>query len=80
MRSQPVSCPQCGATVSQFAAGCASCGADLERRRATARPGMPLTTQLDASTWVGKDLGRTMALVAILMLVLVVFGLVLLLS
>jgi hypothetical protein len=27
-------CPQCGANVSPFAAGCAICGADLERARA----------------------------------------------
>jgi hypothetical protein len=26
-------CPRCGAYVSQFAAGCAVCGADLERLR-----------------------------------------------
>jgi hypothetical protein len=26
-------CPQCGETVSQFAAGCAICGADLEAAR-----------------------------------------------
>jgi hypothetical protein len=26
-------CPQCGSYVSQFAAGCSVCGADLERRR-----------------------------------------------
>jgi hypothetical protein len=37
-------CPQCGETVSQFAAGCAVCGADLEAarreqaRRRAARP------------------------------------------
>lgn len=27
-------CPECGEPVSAFAAGCAICGADLERRRA----------------------------------------------
>jgi hypothetical protein len=27
-------CPECGSTVSQFAAGCAVCGADLEAARA----------------------------------------------
>jgi hypothetical protein len=44
-------CPDCGSTVSQFAAGCAICGSnltaarqDLERRRA-ARP------SLEAPTW-----------------------------
>ena len=28
-------CPRCGARVSQFAAGCSVCGADLERLRRT---------------------------------------------
>jgi hypothetical protein len=37
-------CPQCGEPVSQFAAGCAVCGADLEAHRAQAatRPQVPV--------------------------------------
>ena len=36
-------CPQCGEPVSQFAAGCAVCGADLEahREQARVRPHVP---------------------------------------
>ena len=40
-------CPQCGEPVSPFAAGCAICGADLERHRreqaerAARRPALP---------------------------------------
>jgi endogenous inhibitor of DNA gyrase (YacG/DUF329 family) len=29
-------CPNCGSTVSQFAAGCTICGKDLSRRAAAA--------------------------------------------
>ena len=48
-------CPQCGEPVSPFAAGCAICGADLERHRreqaerAARRPALPTrSTRLPA--------------------------------
>lgn len=66
-------CPQCGEPVSQFAAGCAICGADLERARLEAaerernrrlpRPEVPRSVSLGGS---GDVLfGAAMALLAL---------------
>jgi hypothetical protein len=41
-------CPNCGAPVSTFAAGCALCGADLEAHRAKLRARPPPLTRLAA--------------------------------
>jgi hypothetical protein len=56
-------CPDCGSTVSQFAAGCAICGAnltaarqDLERRRA-ARPSLEPPAWLPQITGTDAVLG-----------------------
>jgi hypothetical protein len=39
-------CPRCGATVSQFAAGCSICGADLEAMRRQKRRRVSTVVQL----------------------------------
>lgn len=59
-------CPRCGSTVSQFAAGCAICGADLERHRRS--PGARLTRTVRTSPlprW-GSELGERVLLTVIL--------------
>lgn len=59
-------CPRCGAYVSQFAAGCAVCGADLERvrRRSPRRLAGP----------IGMPEVAEAALVTALMVVVAVFA------
>ena len=67
MRRSFTRCPQCGEPVSQFAAGCAICGADAPRegpgegrRRALPR--------LELAGRAGTDRATTAAIVAILVL------------
>jgi hypothetical protein len=59
-------CPRCGSHVSQFAAGCSVCGADLERvrRRRRLRPSLPSG---------GSELGEV-ALLTLLMVVVALFA------
>ncbi len=68
-------CPNCGEPVSQFAAGCAICGADLEeaRRKAAPRrlPGVPSVTVPRLS-----DLGGGLLLAVVIVLVFPLFGVV----
>ena len=63
-------CPDCGSTVSQFAAGCAVCGFDLvtarqelERRRAS-RPSLEAPAWLPQVTAADAVLGALLILVA----------------
>jgi hypothetical protein len=59
-------CPSCGSTVSQFAAGCAICGADLvaaRQARERRREAMP---SLSAPTWFPQITGADAALGALL--------------
>jgi hypothetical protein len=63
-------CPNCGSTVSQFAAGCAICGAnlvaarqELERRRA-ARPSLSLPRWFPDVTGADAVLGALLILAA----------------
>jgi hypothetical protein len=59
-------CPRCGSHVSQFAAGCSLCGADLERLRRlrSVRPSVPFTA---------PELGEG-ALLTLLMVVVALFA------
>jgi hypothetical protein len=59
-------CPRCGAYVSQFAAGCAVCGADLERLRR--RPSRRLAVPIGM-----PEVGEA-ALLTVLMVVVAVFA------
>jgi hypothetical protein len=61
-------CPNCGATVSQFAAGCAICGEDLvaaRRRREQRREALP---SIELPGWMSGITG-TDALLGILLLI-----------
>ncbi|MCW3010876.1 MAG: hypothetical protein JWO90_1280 [Solirubrobacterales bacterium] len=71
-------CPCCKSPVSQFAAGCAVCGADLEaaRREAAGRrrlrlPGLPRVPQDAVVALVVAVLALTVPLVGLLLAVLV---------
>lgn len=59
-------CPRCGASVSQFAAGCSVCGADIERMRRRRR--VPLAPSLSFPE-VGEG-----AVVTVLMVVVSLFA------
>lgn len=77
-------CPQCGEPVSAFAAGCAICGADLERHRAEQAqrraklPDVPVpSVRLPAvdDDWLFLGLTAVLALLAPLLgLILAVIG------
>jgi peptidoglycan/LPS O-acetylase OafA/YrhL len=61
-------CPDCGSTVSQFAAGCAICGADLvaaRQARERRRQAMPT---LAAPSWVPRITGADAVLGALLII------------
>jgi len=50
-------CPECGEPVSQFAAGCAICGADLEAHRkqlAARRPALPSVPRIALPGWLPR--------------------------
>ncbi len=44
--ARPNECPRCGSAVSQFAAGCSVCGADLERLRRRPRTSLAAAVQI----------------------------------
>lgn len=66
-------CPNCGSTVSQFAAGCAICGADLEVLRRRGRRRRPPTLSAPALPRMGSDSLRPV-LLAVLLLALALYG------
>jgi|SRR4051794_35005986 hypothetical protein len=61
-------CPQCGSTVSQFAAGCAICGADLisarQAREARRLPSLPRAGRLPNVTGEDVVIGVLMVIAA----------------
>jgi len=67
-------CPNCGEPVSQFAAGCAICGADLEaaRRKRAARPHLRLPSLPRV-----PDTAVTAALIGLVVLAFPLLGIVL---
>lgn len=67
MRRASNRCPRCRATVSQFAAGCALCGADLELLRR--RPGARLARAIRTSPipYLSRNLAADTVLTALLM-------------
>ena len=61
-------CPNCGSTVSQFAAGCAICGEDLvaaRRRLEQRREALP---SLSAPGWLGRITGADAVLGVLLII------------
>ena len=61
-------CPSCGATVSQFAAGCAICGEDLvaaRRRREGRREALP---SVELPGWLSELSGTDILLGVVLMI------------
>jgi hypothetical protein len=70
-------CPQCGEPVSQFAAGCAVCGADLEaaREQAATRPHVPVPrVGLPYDWWLHLGTALAALFFPLLGLVLAFFG------
>jgi hypothetical protein len=63
-------CPECGSTVSPFAAGCAICGADLEVHRAgqRSRPTLPALSRPSLGS-----AGRDLIVVTIVMVLLALY-------
>jgi hypothetical protein len=61
-------CPNCGSTVSQFAAGCAICGEDLvaarQRRERRSVPSMPGATRLPRVSGQDALIGGLMIVIA----------------
>ena len=67
-------CPNCGATVSQFAAGCAICGEDLIAARQLAerrREALPSVVRLDRPAWLPRISGADAVLGGLLLIVAV---------
>jgi hypothetical protein len=61
-------CPDCGSTVSQFAAGCAICGADLVAARQARERRREALPTLAAPSWVPRITGTDAFLAALLVL------------
>ena len=61
-------CPNCGATVSQFAAGCAICGEDLVAARAARERRREALPVLTAPGWMSQVSG-TDAILGVLLIV-----------
>jgi hypothetical protein len=55
-------CPNCGATVSQFAAGCAICGEDLVAARAARRRRAEALPSIRAPGWLENVTGADVVL------------------
>ena len=66
------SCPNCGATVSQFAAGCAICGEDLvaaRRRLERRREALPSAARFERPGWFPRITGADAVLGGLLLVV-----------
>jgi hypothetical protein len=61
-------CPDCGSTVSQFAAGCAICGANLVAARQARERRREALPSLQAPSWVPRITG-TDAVLGVLLIV-----------
>jgi hypothetical protein len=65
-------CPTCGATVSQFAAGCAICGEDLiaaRQRLERRREELPSVARFERPGWVPEITGADAVLGGLLLIV-----------
>ena len=72
MRRRAGVCHNCGEPVSQFAAGCAICGADLREQRTRTSTGPTLADRVRPSGWLATERGTTTALLTVLVLLMVV--------
>jgi hypothetical protein len=72
MRHRAGVCHNCGEPVSQFAAGCAICGADLSAQRARTPTGPSLAGHVRPPNWLATERGKTAALLTVLVLMVLV--------